>query len=500
MASPSRRTIGVLLAFGLAGCSSGGSSDSGPNSPADVSVPSTSSQPPATSTTTTTSTSPPSTTTTTTLPPELTPRQVLATVGPSVVFLETEYGTGTGFAIADGYILTNAHVVTPFNMVDVTPSGGDLIKDVPVVGVDFAADLALLGPLAEPLPALALDGQIVEGGDEVFLIGYPSETESSPTPSIARGIVSRLRGLDEFDQTYIQTDADIAAGQSGGALIDRFGDLVGISGMSLDEAFALVLSIADVASRLDKLRDGGDPWQPYPTEGVTSGTSTVPGVLSTSALLLPISDQAAELTFAVDGPDDLAIVVLLDDGQSFVTRNAITLAAEQYGLTEDEMLMGAPDGYVLESGPDGSYSIDVPADSGVMIVLARAVTDEPVEVSFTSNLPLAILVDNDDAATISLGDRLEGIIEPLEFQDIFSIDLTAGQSIEITAASPTGDMTFCVLAPGERFSPDSFTINDSDVGLGGLDASDTFTAEVDGRYRIIVADLTGQSGYWISVI
>ncbi len=219
----------------------------------------------------------------------LTAKDVLAKVGPSIVFISTDFASGTGIMLDGGYVLTNAHVITPFNAVDVTPPDGSAEVDVPVVGVDFDADLAVLGPLATVVPAAPLAGSTNEfgTGDAVYLVGYPSETESSPSPAIAAGIISRLRDVDDFDQTYIQTDADIAGGQSGGALVDEHGEVIGISGMSLDEAFALALSIEDVSERLGHLLQGGQPWQPLVKGDTTSATAKLPGSWARSSSSSP---------------------------------------------------------------------------------------------------------------------------------------------------------------------------------------------------------------------
>lgn len=490
--------VSLLVAASVAftGCSTTGEDGQERVTDSTVATPPTvSTVPPSTAASTTTTTS----TTSTTVSGALSANEVLDRVEPSMVLLTNAYGSGTGFAIADGYIVTSAHVVTPFDRVDVTPSGGKLIEDVPVVGIDLAADLAVIGPLADPLPALDLSGVDVETGEDVYLVGYPSETERSPTPTISRGIVSRLRTVEEFDQTYVQTDADISGGQSGGALLDSEANLVAISGLSLDEAFALALSADDIVDRLDHLLAGGDEWQRFPTSGETAGTVVVADLIDTVTMVTVPSATARELALSIDGPDDLILEVSVDSGGIYATQRSVEAVAEEFGLTVDEILAEAPDLNIIEVDDNGSYIVPVPADARAVITLQRASEDTPAEVSFISSIPVGVILDLDDPVILGVGDAVAASIEPLEYQDIYTIELVAGQSVTITAASPTGDMEFSVLAPGEKFGAETFYVDDSDLGLGGLDASGDFTAAIDGMHRIVVSDLTGQSGYRITV-
>ena len=68
-------------------------------------------------------------------------------VSPSVAFIETTAATGSGVLIRDGYIITNYHVVWPYASVWVVFPDGTELENVPVVGWDPMADLAVLGPV-----------------------------------------------------------------------------------------------------------------------------------------------------------------------------------------------------------------------------------------------------------------------------------------------------------------------------------------------------------------
>ncbi|MEZ4643305.1 MAG: hypothetical protein R3E31_11335 [Chloroflexota bacterium] len=86
-------------------------------------------------------------------------------IAPAVAFLETPGGTGSGLLIEGNYILTNAHVVWPFNEVRVVFSNGAEYLDVPVNNIDLMADLAIVGPLEvdiEPLDLVDGEALIIE--------------------------------------------------------------------------------------------------------------------------------------------------------------------------------------------------------------------------------------------------------------------------------------------------------------------------------------------------
>ena len=120
------------------------------------------------------------------------------------------------------------------------------------------ADLAVLGPIDVPAGPLNLEyGEGMVPGSEVFLLGYPAEVEEFLEPTITRGILSRYREWERLGMTYLQTDAAIAGGPSGGALVNSRGGVVGISTYSFNEAgFGLETSAADVAPIVEKLVQG----------------------------------------------------------------------------------------------------------------------------------------------------------------------------------------------------------------------------------------------------
>jgi serine protease Do len=154
--------------------------------------------------------------------------EVVALVKPSVVYLEGSKKSGTGFLVTNtGLIATNAHVAREEESLRARLSGGvELTADVAYI--DDNLDIALLKVEGVNFPHLVLaDTSTVRQGQEVVAVGNPGEAMLF---SVTRGIVS---AVDEFPNagqgTWIQTDAQLNPGNSGGPLVNMQGEVVGIA-------------------------------------------------------------------------------------------------------------------------------------------------------------------------------------------------------------------------------------------------------------------------------
>jgi Do/DeqQ family serine protease len=141
---------------------------------------------------------------------------------------------GSGVVVStDGYVLTNNHVVNGASKIQVDFTDGRTF-DATVVGLDEPSDLALLKVTATGLPALTLgNSDAVQVGDVVLAIGNPLGIGQTVT----MGIVSakgRSTGVgDGSYEDFLQTDAPINQGNSGGALVNMNGQLIGINSQIL---------------------------------------------------------------------------------------------------------------------------------------------------------------------------------------------------------------------------------------------------------------------------
>jgi serine protease Do len=170
-----------------------------------------------------------------------------------------ERGSGTGFLISpDGEILTNQHVVEAAERVTVRLGDGRSFRAV-IVGADVDTDIALLkisGVSGLPVAPLG-DSSRIRVGEWVCAIGNPLAYEHTVTV----GVVSFL-GRKLFDQSldnYIQTDAAINVGNSGGPLINARGEVIGINAAVSEEAnnIGFAVPINQAREILDRLRQVG---------------------------------------------------------------------------------------------------------------------------------------------------------------------------------------------------------------------------------------------------
>ncbi len=147
-------------------------------------------------------------------------------------FNQPKSGTGSGVIISeDGYIVTNNHVVEFANQIEVTLSNNKQYQ-AKIIGTDTRTDLAVLKIEEQGLPVLRYaDSDQAKIGQWVLAVGNPLELTSTVTAGI---ISAKGRDIDiipgrEAIESFIQTDAAVNPGNSGGALVDAKGNLLGIN-------------------------------------------------------------------------------------------------------------------------------------------------------------------------------------------------------------------------------------------------------------------------------
>ena len=170
---------------------------------------------------------------------------------------------GSGFIIsADGYVLTNNHVVDGADQVTVRLSDRREL-DAKVVGTDAQYDIALLKLNATNLPVVSLgDSKGVKAGQWVVAIGSPFGFDHSVTAGIVSAIGRNFGGADQQYVPFIQTDVPINRGNSGGPLFNLNGQVVGINsqifsntGGFMGVSFAIPIDIA--LSAVDQIKTSG---------------------------------------------------------------------------------------------------------------------------------------------------------------------------------------------------------------------------------------------------
>ena len=166
-----------------------------------------------------------------------------------------EQSLGSGVIVSpNGYVLTASHVVEGADKVKVALASGEQEFDAKVIGTDPATDTAVLKVDAKNLPAITIaDSDKLEVGDVVLAVGNPYGVGQTVTMGIVSALGRGGFGINNYEN-FIQTDAAINVGNSGGPLVDAEGRLVGIntwiisgSGGSQGLGFAVPINLARYA-------------------------------------------------------------------------------------------------------------------------------------------------------------------------------------------------------------------------------------------------------------
>ena len=211
-------------------------------------------------------------------------------------------GLGSGvIATRDGYVLTNHHVVRAADEISVALADGRKLAAT-LVGTDPETDLALLRVEASDLPAVTFGrSESLAVGDVVLAIGNPFGVGQTVTMGIVSALGRTNLGINLYEN-FIQTDAAINQGNSGGALVDTRGNLVGINtaiftrgGGSIGIGFAIPTTI--ITDVLDQLIKHGRVVRGYfgiEPEDITSEFA--------AAFKLPVSSGVYVRAVVRDGP------------------------------------------------------------------------------------------------------------------------------------------------------------------------------------------------------
>jgi TPR repeat protein len=153
---------------------------------------------------------------------------------------ENPTASGSGFFITeDGYLISNYHVVKDAKKVRLVTSAGTI--DAKVVQVDTANDLALLKVVGRFVPLPILSSKSAHLGGTVVTIGFPDPSLQGFSPKLAKGEIASLSGAGD-DPRYFQISVPVQPGNSGGALVDERGNVIGIVSAKLDASTALAMS------------------------------------------------------------------------------------------------------------------------------------------------------------------------------------------------------------------------------------------------------------------
>ncbi len=295
-------------------------------------------------------------------------------------------GLGSGVIVSEnGYILTNYHVVSEADEIQVKLDS-KRIYDAELIGVDPGTDIAVIKIAESGLPRATLgDSDRIQVGDVVFAIGNPLGVGKTVTMGIVSATQRQeMRIIENGFEDFIQTDAPINSGNSGGALVDAKGRLIGINTLiqtdgfshgSIGIGFAVPVNLVYSVMR-DLIQDGnvrrgflGVGIEPLDQDTADYfGAESLRGALVNQVTLASPAEAAGieigDLILEVDGeqvdsPADLRIMISQKKPGSEISilllreKEQLTVLAT-LGQLGGELVAAAPD----EASPEPEISVD----------------------------------------------------------------------------------------------------------------------------------------------
>jgi serine protease Do/serine protease DegQ len=346
-----------------------------------------------------------------------------------------EEGLGSGVIVSpDGYILTNNHVVEGADELKVSLAD-DRELVAKVIGADPKTDIAVIKVDGERLPVITLaDSDNIRVGDVVFAVGNPLAVGQTVTMGIVSAKGRSVGILDEVAgyESFIQTDAAINMGNSGGALVDAKGRLVGINSAILSPSrgnigigFAVPINLAatvmhslietgtvsrgylGVQSQTLTTEDAQSLGLPVDTKGVTI-TDVSPGSAAEKAglkrgdVILTVNDKPVaalrdlRIYIAQSAPGSKVKLKISRDGKDRV----IEVTLGKLDENPDELLTGVD---VTPLTPEARRRLNIPTRLDGLLVTAVA-EDSPYVERLVPDV-LIVQIDREDASDLEAARR-----------------------------------------------------------------------------------------------
>lgn len=335
---------------------------------------------------------------------------------------------GSGFVIsADGYIVTNNHVIEGADQIEIEFFGGNRLE-AKLVGADAKTDIALLKVESpEPLPFVAFgNSDTMRVGDWVMAMGNPLGQGFS----VSAGIVSaRGRELSGTYDDFLQTDAAINKGNSGGPLFNMDGQVVGVNtailsptGGSIGIGFSMASNV--VTKVVDQLKEFGETrrgWLGVRIQDVTPDVAEAMGLTAaTGALITDVPDGPAKDAGLLAGD-----VILSFNGAEIKDVRDLTRNVADSPIGEDVPVV------VLRSGAEETVQVKLGRrEEAEAETQPAAVQQTPEQPTQTEVLGVTVVPVDDTVAQ--------------------SLKLPAGsQGLAVTHVDPSSEAASKGVAPGD---------------------------------------------------
>ena len=354
---------------------------------------------------------------------------------------QRQHAVGSGVIVSgDGYILTNNHVIDGADGVKVDLTDGRTLT-AKVVGADKPSDLALLKVNDSNLHPLALgNSDAVEVGDVVLAVGNPLNLGQTVTMGIisAKGRSTRV-GVGDGYEDFLQTDAPINHGNSGGALVNTKGELVGINSQILSPSdgnigigFAIPANMARHV--MDQLKTNGKVTRARLGVGVQPVTSDMAQTLGLKQLGGVIVGSVTEGSAAERAGIKQGDVIVSFNGQAVHDTNSLRnrVADTQPGSNATVVINRDGSEKTLtvkldEAQADRSARSDGEPDAGDKTALGISVAPLTPELATRLRAPknahgLVVQDVNPDGRAADAGIEAGDIIEQVNRQPVQSVD------------------------------------------------------------------------------
>ncbi|MBN2075188.1 MAG: trypsin-like peptidase domain-containing protein [Dehalococcoidales bacterium] len=329
----------------------------------------------------------------------ITVADAIAQVSHCVVYIKAAFGTwcasGTGIIIDNnGYIITNNHVVEKGYSASIYFR--DKAINAEIVFRDPDKDLAILKCPNGNYPAITLGSTIQPAlGEDVIAIGFPFSSVLGDSPSLSKGVVSALRTIDGLK--YIQTDASLNPGNSGGPLINTRGEVIGINTLKLSESEGVGFAIdvegikGFIESILQKIIAGELLLQKQPAQRAKLPTEGIIFQYHGNGISPSFSINSSPWTLYFKPEFDGRVIIWASETlkvndwiRVFGTEHNIHLNVTAgrlyqtyiYSLTGDSIVIGPADGMTTISSGIGEWTVWVVEEPALVLSLPCAFSGE----------------------------------------------------------------------------------------------------------------------------
>lgn len=342
-------------------------------------------------------------------------------------------GWGSGVILtSDGYIVTNNHVVEGAELVEVTLND-KRVFEAEVVGLDPSTDLALLKIDEQRLPYISYgNSDDVRIGEWVLAVGNPFNLTSTVTAGIvsakARNI--HILGSQGAIESFIQTDAAVNRGNSGGALVNTMGELVGInaaiaSNTGYYQGYSFAIPVNIVKKVIKDLKKHGEVQRAYLGVIIREIDQNFANDLKLDYVRGVYIDGLVENGGAYDAGLEIGDVILSVGGTEV---NSLSQLLEVVGQHDPGDKLGV---YVNRDGKVLDYKVELRAEDGSTNVITR--TDEFFNErlgAYFSNLTAKEKMTYDTRSGLKIIKLESGLLERGGIRDGFIVTSVNGYAVD----------------------------------------------------------------------